>query len=111
MAGGTWAALFVVPALAAQAPRALEQELVGVVVGYIALYVVFALGWAWTGLTLIRAGLVPTWLGVLTVVAAALAFMPSPEPIPLLLIGVAATFLARRLTTTGATPHRTSQPA
>jgi hypothetical protein len=97
VAGGTWAALFVMPALAAEAPEVLEGELVGVVVGYIASYLVFSVGWVWTGIALLRAGLVPTWLGVLTIVAGVAAFVPSPEPARLLLIGIAASLLAGRL--------------
>jgi hypothetical protein len=98
VAGGAWAALFVLPSLAAEAPEALDQELAGVVVGYIASYVVFTVGWAWTGIALLRAGLVPTWLGVLTTVAGVLAFVPSPEPFRILVIGVTVSLLARRLT-------------
>lgn len=97
VAGGTWAALFVMPALAADVPEALETELAGVVVGYIASYLVFTVGWVWTGIALLRAGLVPTWLGVVLVVAGVAAFVPSPEPARLLLIGLAVSLLAPRL--------------
>ena len=97
VAGGTWAALFVMPALAAEAPEVLDGELAGVVVGYIASYLVFSVGWVWTGIALLRARLVPTWLGVLTIVAGVAAFVPSPEPARLLIIGIAASLLAGRL--------------
>jgi hypothetical protein len=97
VAGGGWAALFVLPALAKEAPGVLETGLASVVVGYIASYVVFTVGWVWTGVTLIRAHLVPTWLGVLVAVGGALAFLPAPEAFRLLVIGVAASLLARRL--------------
>lgn len=97
VAGGGWAALFVLPALAAEAPEVLDAGLQSVVVGYIASYVVFTVGWVWTGIALLRAGLVPTWLGVLTTVAGALAFVPAPEAFRLVLISVAVTLLARRL--------------
>jgi hypothetical protein len=97
VAGGAWAALFVLPALAEQAPGVLENGLESVVVGYIASYVVFTAGWVWTGVSLIRARLVPTWLGVLVAVGGALAFVPAPEAFRLLVVGVAATLLARRL--------------
>jgi hypothetical protein len=97
VAGGTWAALFVMPAIAGEAPEVLDGELAGVVVGYIASYLVFAVGWVWTGIALLRAGLVPTWLGVLTIVAGVASFVPSPEPARLLIIGVAASLLAGRL--------------
>ena len=97
VAGGAWAALFVLPALAEKAPNLLETGLPSVVVGYIASYTVFTVGWVWTGVSLIRARLVPTWLGVLVSVGGALAFVPAPEAFRLLLIGVAASLLARRL--------------
>jgi hypothetical protein len=97
VAGGTWAALFVMPAIAGEAPEVLDGELAGVVVGYIASYLVFSVGWVWTGVALLRAGLVPTWLGVLTIVAGVAAFVPSPEPARLLLVGIVASLLAGRL--------------
>ena len=82
VAGGGWAALFVLPALAKEAPEVLETGLQSVVVGYIASYVVFTVGWVWTGVTLIRARLVPTWLGVLVAVGGALAFVPGTRGVP-----------------------------
>jgi len=97
VAGGGWAALFVLPALAKEAPEVLDAGLQGVLIGYIASYVVFTVGWVWTGVTLIRAHLVPTWLGVLVAVGGALAFVPAPEAFRLLVISVAASLLARRL--------------
>jgi hypothetical protein len=97
VAGGGWAALFVLPALAKAAPGVLEGGLESVVVGYVASYVVFTVGWVWTGVTLIRARLVPTWLGVLVAVGGAVAFVPAPEAFRLLVISVAASLLMRRL--------------
>jgi hypothetical protein len=91
VAGGAWAALFVLPALAKAAPGVLENGLESVVVGYIASYVVFTVGWMWTGVTLIRARLVPAWLGVVVAVAGALAFVPAPEALRQLVDSVAAT--------------------
>lgn len=99
VAGGAWAALFVLPALAAEAPDVLESGALGsVMVGYIASYAVFALGWVATGVALIRSRTVPTWLGVLVAVGGALAFVPAPEAFRLLVISVAASLVARRLT-------------
>jgi hypothetical protein len=98
VAGGTWAALFVLPSLATEAPEVLESGALGsVMVGYIASYAVFALGWIATGVALIRASVVPTWLGVLASVGGALAFVPAPESFRLLVISVAVSLLARRL--------------
>ena len=97
VAGGAWAALFVLPALAAEAREVLDSGLPSVVVGYIASYVVFTVGWLWTGIALIRARLVPTWLGVLVAVGGLVAFVPAPEAFRLVLVSVAASLLARRL--------------
>lgn len=97
VAGGGWAALFVLPGLAAEAPDVLESGLTSVVVGYIASYVVFTIGWVWTGIALVRTRLVPTWLGVLVAVGGALAFVPAPEAFRLLVISVAASLVARRI--------------
>ena len=102
--GGGWAALFVLPALAAEAPAVLDQGLGSVVVGYIASYVVFSVGWVWTAVSLIRARLVPTALGVLLAVAGALAFVPAPEAFRLVLVSIAATLIARRLASPTAVP-------
>jgi hypothetical protein len=98
VAGGVWATLFVMHPLAAEVPTAMETEIAGIVVGYVASYLVFAVGWAWTGIALLRAGALPTWLGVLVTVAGVLAFVPSPEPVRLLLIGVAAAMAVSRIT-------------
>jgi hypothetical protein len=97
VAGGGWAALFVLPGLAAEAPEVLESGLSSVIVGYIASYVVFTIGWVWTGIALLRSRLVPTWLAVLVAVGGALAFVPAPEAFRLLVIGIAASLVARRL--------------
>jgi len=64
-------------------------------------------GWIWTGVALVRARLVPTWLGVLLSVTGALAVVPGPSAFRLLLIGIAATLLARQL----AEPLRVQIPA
>ena len=98
VAGGGWAALFVLPGLAAEAPEVLESGLPSVVVGYIASYVVFTIGWVGTGIALVRTRLVPTWVGVVAAVGGALAFVPAPEAFRLLVIGVAASVVARRMT-------------
>ena len=109
VAGGAWAALFVLPSLAAEAPEVLDAGLQSVVVGYIASYVVFSVGWVWTGVALVRARLVPTALGVLVAVGGAVAFLPAPEAFRLLVIGIAASLLARRLS--APVSARTTEPA
>jgi hypothetical protein len=95
--GGGWAALFVLPAVAAEAPGVLETGLASVQIGYIASYVVFTVGWVWGGIDLIRSRTVSPWLGVLVSVAGLLAFVPAPEAFRLLVIGVAATLVTRRV--------------
>jgi hypothetical protein len=106
VAGGSWAALFVISALATEAPEALEADLVNTVIGFIASYAVFTVGWVWTGIALLRARLVPTWLGVATAAAGVIAFVPSPEPFRILFIGVVATLLAHRLAAVVPVPAR-----
>lgn len=99
VAGGAWAALFVLPSLAAEAPDVLESGALGsVMVGYVASYAVFAFGWVATGVASIRARMVPTWLGVLVVVGGAASMVPAPEALRLLVVGIAATLVARGLT-------------
>ena len=97
VAGGNWATLFVQPALAARAPEVLEAGLPSVVVGYAVSYVVFSVGWIWTGVALLRARIVPTWLGVVLTVSGALAVVPGPGALRLLLVSIAATLVVRRL--------------
>ncbi len=110
VAGGGWAALFVLPALAAEAPEVLDAGLGSVVVGYIASYVVFSVGWVWTGVALLRSRLVPTSSGILLALAGALAFVPAPEAFRLLLVSVMATLVARRLTASTSVPEQRPSP-
>jgi hypothetical protein len=105
VAGGGWAALFVLPGLAEKAPAVLDQGMAGVIVGYIASYVVFSLGWMWAGAALLRARLVPTALGVLLLVGGALAFVPAPEAFRLLPVSIVATLVARRFTAPASLPE------
>ena len=100
VAGGQWAALFVLPALSEHAPQVLSSGALGsVTVGYVASYAVFALGWTATGAGLLRARVVPVWLGVLLVVGGVASFVPAPEPLRLLIVSVATALVARRVTT------------
>jgi hypothetical protein len=100
VAGGQWAALFVLPALSEHAPRVLSSGALGsVTVGYVASYAVFALGWVATSVGLLRARVVPTWLGVLLLVGGLASFVPAPEALRLLIVSVATTLVAHRITT------------
>jgi hypothetical protein len=98
VAGGQWAALFVLPALSVHAPTLLTSgALASVTIGYVASYAVFALGWVATAVGLLRARLVPTGLGVFLLVGGIASFVPAPEALRLLLVSIAATFVARRI--------------
>lgn len=98
VAGGQWAALFVLPALSEHAPRVLSSGALGsVTVGYVASYAVFALGWIATAVALLRARALPAWLGVLLLVGSVASLVPAPEAMRLLLVGIAATVAGRRL--------------
>jgi uncharacterized membrane protein (DUF485 family) len=112
VAGGQWAALFVLPALSAHDPDVLSSGALGsVTVGYVASYAVFALGWIATAVALLRSRAVPTWLGVLLIVGAIASLVPAPEALRLLIIGVAATLAGRRLTAPAPEPERVPQAA
>ena len=103
VAGGQWAALFVLPALSEHAPRVLSSGAMGsVTVGYVASYAVFALGWIATAVALLRARAVPVWLGVLLLVGSFASLVPAPEAMRLLIVSVAVTLVGRRLAVTPA---------
>jgi hypothetical protein len=98
VAGGGWASLFVLPDLADRAPHLLSSgQLGGVVVGYVASYAIFAIGWLATGIALARAHVVPTWLGILLAVGGAASMVPAPEPLRLLIVSVGVTLAARHV--------------
>jgi hypothetical protein len=112
VAGGQWAALFVLPALSEHAPTLLASgALAGVTVGYVASYAVFALGWVGTAVGLLRARLVPTWLGVFLLVGGIASFVPAPEALRLLLVSIAATLVARRISVREPAPEAVGQLA
>jgi hypothetical protein len=112
VAGGQWAALFVLPALSSRAPNLLSSGALGsVTVGYVASYAVFAVGWIVSAVALLRARAVPTWLGVLLLVGAVASLVPAPEAIRLLILSVATTLAARRLTAPAPEADRVPQPA
>jgi hypothetical protein len=103
VAGGQWAALFVLPGLSEHAPRLLSSGALGsVTVGYVASYAVFALGWIATAVALLRARAVPVWLGILLLVGSFASLVPAPEALRLLLVSVAVTLVSRRLAVTPA---------
>lgn len=110
VAGGQWAALFVLPALSAAAPTLLASGALGsVTVGYVASYAVFAVGWAATAVSLLRARLVPVWLGVFLLVGGIASFVPAPEALRLLLVSIAATLVGRRVSVHEQAPRAVGQ--
>jgi uncharacterized membrane protein (DUF485 family) len=112
VAGGQWAALFVLPALSAHAPQVLSSgALDSVTVGYVASYAVFALGWVATAGGLLRARTVPAWLGVLLLIGGVASFVPAPEALRLLIVSVATTLVARRITAPARVQELTTQAA
>ena len=112
VAGGQWAALFVLPALSTHAPHLLTSgALSSVTIGYVASYAVFAVGWIGTAVAMMRAGAVPTWLGILLIVGAVASLVPAPEAIRLLIVSIAVTLTARRITAPATGTDRVPQPA
>lgn len=111
VAGGQWAALFVLPALSEHAPNLLTSgAMASVTVGYVASYAVFTLGWAATAVGLLRARVVPAWLGVLLLLGAIAAMAPAPEAMRLLIVGVAATLVGRRVSVAAPVRDLAAQP-
>lgn len=112
VAGGQWAALFVLPALSSHAPDLLTSGAMGsVTVGYVASYAVFAVGWIVTAVALLRGRAVPTWLGVLLIVGAVASLVPAPEALRLLIVSIAVTLAGRRITAPEPQTDRVPQPA
>lgn len=112
VAGGQWAALFVLPPLSSHAPHLLTSGAMGsVTVGYVASYAVFAVGWIATAVALLRSRAVPTWLGVLLIVGAVASLVPAPEAVRLLIVSIAGTLVGRRITASAPETDRVPQPA
>jgi hypothetical protein len=98
VAGGQWASLFVLPGLSTAAPHLLASgALTGVPIGFVASYAVFALGWVTTAVLLVRAGMLPVWVGTLLAVGGLAGLAPAPEPARLLIVGFAVWLAGRRL--------------
>ena len=112
VAGGQWAALFVLPALSEHTPQVMSSgALDSVTVGYVASYAVFALGWVATAVGLLRARVVPVWLGVLLLFGGVASFVPAPEALRLLIVSVVTTLVARRITAPARIQELTTQAA
>lgn len=92
-AGGQWAQLFVLPGIAGPAPDLATDGIASVVAGYIASYIVLAVGWLVIGVTLLRSGAVSrrfAW----GVIVGALLCVP-PLPVRFVFVAVAVSLLTR----------------
>jgi hypothetical protein len=89
--GGTWAELFVAPAVAVEAPRVLEAEPLGMLaIGYTLTFFVFlSVGWLLFGVALFRARIYPGAAAILLMVGAVIAGLPIPLTELVLYVGVA----------------------
>ncbi len=76
LAGALWFELFITPALAAEAPELVREELG--LPGFILMLLFGAVGWVLFGVATLRAGVYPRWAAVLLIVGGALAFFPLP---------------------------------
>src|SRR5690606_34696808 len=80
--GGAWSMVFVQPGLAAMDGAGAEIAATGiplVQVGYIASYLVMAIGWLLTGVGLRRGGDAPRWATVALIVGAIFCIAPLPS--------------------------------
>ncbi len=93
-AGGQWAQLFVLPGLAGPAPELATYGIDSVVAGYIASYIVLAVGWLTVGISLLRSGAVSKGLAWFLIVGAVLCI--PPLPVRFVFVAVAVSLLARR---------------
>ncbi len=89
-AGGQWSLVFVVPALAANAPEVLTTGVAWVTAGYMVPFITLAVGGVLLGTALLRAHAVPRWAGVLVVVGDFVCVAPLPARFFLLTCGVSA---------------------
>lgn len=95
--GNMWFDGFAGPWLAEVAPQAIDSEkTITLVVGALAAYVLFALGWMLFGIALLRARVVPVLIPLAVIVAGALGFQSGLPPfgVP---IGVAVAALGAHL--------------
>ena len=76
LAGAIWFELFITPALAAEAPELVGEELG--LPGFILMLLFGAVGWVLFGVATLRAGVYPRWAAVLLIVGGVLAFFPLP---------------------------------
>lgn len=80
--GGAWSMVFVLPGLAHMDGAGAEIASSGVPLvqaGYIASFIIMAIGWLLTGIGLTRSGGVPRWAGVALIVGALFCIAPLPS--------------------------------
>ncbi len=76
LAGALWFELFITPALAAEVPELVAEELG--LTGFILMLLFGAVGWVLFGAATLRAGVYPRWAAVLLIVGGVIAFFPLP---------------------------------
>jgi hypothetical protein len=80
--GGAWSMVFVLPGLAHMEGAGAEVATSGVPlvqVGYIASFIIMAVGWLLIGVGLLRSGEVPRWAAVTVIVGALVCIVPLPS--------------------------------
>jgi len=88
--GGAWSMVFVLPGLAAMdAGREIAASGIPLVqAGFIASFIVLAIGWLLTAVSLVRSRAVPRWTAVLLLVGAVICIVPLPSRFFLIAIAV-----------------------
>ena len=89
--GGQWSTVFVVPGLARMDDATAEATTSGiplVVAGFIASFLVLALGWILIAVALLKDEGVPRWAGVFLLVAAVICIVPLPARFFLIAVAV-----------------------
>jgi hypothetical protein len=111
-AGGYWTYVFVLPSLAATAPRLADQSSGSVVVGFVTSFLVMGVGWLLFAVATLRAGVFPRWAAVAVAIGSVVTIVPMPSRTLLLSVAVAAMALAaRRPPGDVASPTRSSDRA
>ena len=81
--GGAWSMVFVLPGLAHMegdaGPEIAASGVPLVQAGFIASYIIMAIGWLVIGIALLRGGDVPRWVGVTVIVGALICIAPLPS--------------------------------
>ncbi|MGH3456878.1 hypothetical protein [Aeromicrobium sp.] len=79
--GGAWSMVFVLPGLAGmEAGREIASSGIPLVqAGFIASFIILAIGWLLTAVSLVRSDAVPRWTAILLLVGALICILPLPS--------------------------------